>query len=393
MWFLFYILRCFISLIYSAKQLSRAADEELIRSTKFYLFRELINQPKYLDNAATTPVDPRVKEAMLPYFDEIFGNASSNHVYGKEAKRAIETARGHVANIINADSKEIYFTSGATEAINWALKGYLEANPEKGNHIITVTTEHKAVLKTCEYLESKGYEVTYLNVDKNGLISLEDLKGAIKETTALISVMFVNNETGIIQDIQAIGEIARENDVCFFCDASQAVGKIAVSVSKENIDMLCISGHKMKGPKGVGALYVKSGVKLESLMHGGGQENGMRGGTYNTPGIVGFGEACRISLEEFGEHFAQLNTLRKEWQAYFEEKNIGIINFRNVKTAPHILSITLNKQDAEDFLIMKAKELAAATGSACNASIMDVSHVVKALRLKPYSLIRISLNA
>lgn len=182
--------------------------------------------PKYLDAAATTPVDPRVVDAMLPYFSEIFGNASSNHVYGKQAKQAIEVARNQVAQLINADSKEMYFTSGATEAINWAIKGYLEANPEKGNHIITVKTEHKAVLNTCEFLETKGYEVTYLNVDENGLISFAELQKAISSQTALICIMYVNNEIGIIQDIPEIGKIAQENNVTFFCDATQAIGKV-----------------------------------------------------------------------------------------------------------------------------------------------------------------------
>ena len=349
-------------------------------------------QPIYLDHAATTPLEPRVKEAMLPYFDEIFGNASSNHIYGKEAKRAIETARDHVAKIINATTKEIFFTSGATESINWALKGYQEANSEKGNHIITVKTEHKAVLNTCEYLETKGVEVTYLDVDENGLISLAELKDSIRDNTAIIAVMYVNNEIGILQDIQAIGKIARENDVCFFCDATQAIGKVPVDVYNDSIDMLCLSGHKMNGPKGIGVLYKRSGVKLEPLIHGGGQEKGERGGTYNTPLIVGLGEACKIAYDEFDKRLVHLNMERQKWEAYFEEKNVGTVNFKDVNRAPHILSVTLNDIEADEFLMLKAQEFVASTGSACNSSIVQESHVLRAFNnLINKSIIRISI--
>ena len=338
-------------------------------------------KPEYLDHASTTPVDPRVLEAMLPYFSEIFGNASSNHIYGKEAKKAIEKARTHVAEIINAESKEILFTSGATESINWALKGYLEANQEKGGHIITVKTEHKAVLNTCEYLESKGFEVTYLDVDKNGMISLGELKASIKENTAMIAVMYVNNEIGIIQDIPGIGEIARENGVSFFCDATQAIGKIKVDVNFDSIDILCLSGHKMNGPKGIGALYIRNGITIEPLIHGGGQEGGTRGGTYNTPLIVGLGEACRMAYNEFDENLVRLNIQRQKWEAYFENNNIGTINFINCKRVPHILSISLNNMEADEFLMLKTEEFAASTGSACNASLFEDSHVLNAVNL------------
>jgi cysteine desulfurase len=346
--------------------------------------------PKYLDAAATTPVDPRVVDAMLPYFKEIFGNASSNHVYGKQAKRAIEVARNHIAQLLNSDSKEIYFTSGATEAVNWALKGYLEANPAKGNHIITVKTEHKAVLKTCEYLETKGYEVTYLNVDENGLISFEELKQAISSQTALICIMYVNNEIGIIQDIPEIGKIAQENNVTFFCDATQAIGKVPVDVVSDKVDMLCLSAHKFNGPKGIGALYVRKGIRINPLIHGGGQENGLRAGTYNTPLIVGLGEASKIAKEEFEWRVEQLKINRSEIENYFVSNNYGTINFKNQRTAPHILSVSLNDQDAEDFLIEKNQEFAASTGSACGAAIIEISHVIKSLGTEN-NFIRISI--
>jgi cysteine desulfurase len=337
------------------------------------------SNPKYLDTAATTPVDQRVLNALLPYFSEIFGNASSNHIYGKKAKSAIEKARRYVADLINADAKEIIFTSGATEAINFALKGFLEANSDLGNHIITVKTEHKAVLNTCEYLESKGYEVTYLDVDQNGLISLQDLENCIQSKTALIAVMYVNNEIGIIQDIPRIGEIAKKNEVAFFCDATQAIGKIPVDVVAENIDMLCLSGHKFNGPKGIGALYVRNGIKITPLIHGGGQENGLRAGTYNTPLIIGLGEAARIALEEFKERVDTMIKKRAEIEDYFVSNNIGTINFINQNRAPHIICVCLNNQDAEDYLIEKNQEFVASTGSACNSSIVEFSHVVKAI--------------
>ena len=348
------------------------------------------NLPKYFDTAATTPVDKRVLDAMYPYFSEIFGNASSNHIYGLDAKKAIDIARRQVAKLINGAEKEIIFTSGATESINFAIKGFVESNCEKGNHIITVKTEHKAVLATCEYLETKGYELTYLNVDKNGLISLEDLKTAIKENTILIAIMYVNNEIGIIQPIAEIGKIAREHNICFFCDATQAVGKVKVDVFTDNIDMLCFSGHKLKGPKGIGILYKKKNVEITPLMHGGSQENGLRAGTYNTPLIVGLGKACEIISKELDIHISSLIEKRSEIEKYYEENNIGIINFKEVERAPHILSITLNEFKAEDYLIIKSKEIVASTGSACNSSLIEVSHVYKEIFNEPKKIIRIS---
>lgn len=349
------------------------------------------NLPKYLDTAATTPVDKRVLDAMYPYFSEVFGNASSNHIYGLQAKKVVEIARSHVAKLINADAKEIIFTSGATESINFALKGFVESNSDKGNHIITVKTEHKAVLSTCEYLETKGFEVTYLDVDNNGLISLMDLKNAIKEKTILIAIMYVNNEIGVIQPIAEIGKIANEHNICFFCDATQAVGKVKVDVLDDSIDMLCFSGHKLNGPKGIGVLYKKSNIELTPLIHGGSQENGLRAGTYNTPLVVGLGKACEIIAKEFNIHISSMLEKRNEIEKYYEENYIGIINFKEVERAPHILSITLNDTNAEDYLIINSKEFSASTGSACNSNIVVDSHVLSALNKKNKNIIRISL--
>lgn len=347
-------------------------------------------QPKYWDNAATTPVDQRVLDAMLPYFAEIFGNASSNHIYGRKAKSAIEQARNSVADLINADAKEVFFTSGATESINWAIKGYVEANYEKGNHIITVKTEHKAVLNTCEYLETKGYEVTYLNVGENGLIDLDDLKNSINTNTCLVCVMYVNNEIGVIQEIEQIGDICRKAGITFFCDATQAAGKVPIDVQSENIDMLCISGHKFNGPKGIGSLYVRNGLKLAPLIHGGGQENNLRSGTYNTPLIVGIGEAARIAKVDFKKNRQQLLAKRQEVESYLLGNKIATINFQNQNTAPHIISATLINKDAEDFILEHADIFAISTGSACNSGINMGSHVLKFLNIDKHT-IRISI--
>ena len=351
------------------------------------------NKTKYLDSASTTKVDPLVLAEMIPYFSEYFGNASSLHSYGKVAKEAIEKSRNQVAKTINSNSNEMIFTSGATEAINLAIKGFVEANIDNGNHIVTVKTEHKAVLSTCEYLETKGFEVTYLDVDESGLISMNQLKDSLKETTILVAVMYVNNETGVIQPISQIGEITTDNNIAFFCDATQAIGKLKVDIEEDMIDMLCFSGHKLNGPKGVGVLYKRNGIELTPLIHGGGQEKGLRAGTYNTPLIVGLGKACEIAIENFDHRISHLAKKKTEIESYYEDNNIGKVNFKNVKKAPHILSITLNNFEAEEYLMLNSKEFLAATGSACNAEVVEISHVLKAVGIEsPEKIIRISIE-
>ena len=351
------------------------------------------NTPIYYDNASTTKVDDRVLRDMLPYFSELYGNASSQHEFGQLAKKAVEKSRRQVAGLLNCFEDDIIFTSGATESINLAIKGFVEANAHKGNHIITVKTEHKAVLNTCEYLETKGVEVTYLDVDKNGLIDLEDLKSSIKDNTILISIMWVNNETGVIQPIKEIGEIARSYNITFFSDATQAVGKIPVDLQEIYVDMLCFSGHKLKGPKGIGVLYKKPEIEITPLIHGGGQEKGLRGGTYNSPLIVGLGKACELGRIEFQENNLALSSQKRKLEDYFESNGIGRINFRQVYTAPHILSITLNEFEADEFLMMKSKEFLASTGSACNAGLTEYSHVLLAMKIDNSNrIIRISFN-
>ncbi|MFY8180849.1 MAG: cysteine desulfurase family protein [Flavobacterium sp.] len=354
---------------------------------------KLIN-PIYLDNASTTKVDERVLAEMLPYFTEIYGNASSNHDFGKQAKKAVEVSRKQVAELINSNESEIIFTSGATEAINMALKGYVDANYSKGNHLITLKTEHKAVLETCNYLEERGVEVTYLNVDKNGLISLDELKSAIRPDTLLICVMYVNNETGVIQPIREIGLLAKENDITFFCDATQAVGKITVDVDNDAIDMLSFSGHKLNGPKGIGALYKRKDIKLTPLMHGGGQENGLRAGTYNTPLIVGLGKACEIAKHELDTN---IDILKKNSSYLIQElkKIDGAVIIGNVNLRiPAIIDVMLPSLNS-DILISKESDFALSSGSACTSQIIESSHVLKAMEFSDNECnqtIRISIN-
>jgi cysteine desulfurase len=326
---------------------------------------------------------------MMPYFIECFGNASSTHIYGLKVKQSIDRARVQVAQLINAEAREIFFTSGSTESINWALKGFAEANLERGNHIITVCTEHKAVLNVCNYLEDKGYEITYLPVDSNGLISVEELKDAFRESTILVSVMYVNNEIGVVQNIEQIGAICRQKDVAFFSDATQAAGKLPIDVVVENIDMLALSAHKFYGPKGVGALYIRKGIKITPLLHGGGQESELRGGTYNSPGIIGLGKACELAMIEMESRIHEAIQTRESVEAIFKQKDYGELNFKEVKTSPFILSFKISKLDSQEFLIHVMNEFVASTGSACSSRVVSESHVYKALGLSN-SIVRIS---
>jgi cysteine desulfurase len=348
------------------------------------------NLPAYYDFAATTPVDPRVMEAMLPYFTEIFGNASSNHIYGKEALLAIEKSRHAVSDLISSDYKEIYFTSGATESINWAIKGFCELNAPDGCHIVTVETEHKAVLNTIDYLKNKGYEITYLKVNRDGLIDIGDFEKSLKDDTKLVSVMYVNNEIGVIQNIEEIGRICRLKSVTFFTDATQAVGKIPVDVSANKIDMLALSAHKFYGPKGIGALYIRKGIKISPLMHGGNQENGMRSGTYNTPLIVGLGKAAEIAQRELYERLEKTLIKKKAIVDLFKNRKYGFINFQNVETSPYILTFSTTEDDAQDLLIKVRGEFVASTGSACSSGLINESHVLKSVGING-SAIRISI--
>lgn len=332
----------------------------------------------YLDSASTSKVDSRVLDEMTPYFSDYFGNASSKHQLGRNSKEAIEIARKQVANIINCDDSEITFTSGATESINLAIKGYVEANTNKGNHIITVKTEHKAVLATCDYLETKGFEVTYLDVDRNGLISLDQLRDSIKENTLLFVIMHVNNETGVIQPVKDIGEIAKDNNISFLCDATQAVGKLDVDVEKDSIDMLCFSAHKLNGPKGIGVLYKRNNIEITPLIHGGGQEKNLRSGTYNTPLIIGLGKACEIASKEMKENSLKIKELNK----YIKKSIQEVTQFREISEdkvrVNNILNIIIPGLDS-DIFINKYNLLALSNGSACNAEIMEESHVIKAM--------------
>ncbi|HFC8550409.1 MULTISPECIES: IscS subfamily cysteine desulfurase [Neisseria] len=340
-----------------------------------------VKTPVYLDYAATTPVDKRVAEKMIPYLTETFGNPASNsHAFGWEAEEAVEKARADIAALINADPKEIIFTSGATESDNLAIKGAANFYKTKGKHLITVKTEHKAVLDTMRELERQGFEVTYLGVQENGLIDLEELKAAIRDDTILISVMWVNNEIGVVQDIPAIGEICRERKIVFHVDAAQACGKVPVDVEAAKIDLLSMSAHKVYGPKGIGALYVrrKPRVRLEAQMHGGGHERGFRSGTLPTHQIVGMGEAFRIAKEELEQDMAHYRKLRDIFLKGIEGIEEVYINGDLEHRAPNNLNVSFNFVEGES-LIMAVKELAVSSGSACTSASLEPSYVLRAL--------------
>lgn len=340
-----------------------------------------VKTPVYLDYAATTPVDKRVAEKMIPYLTETFGNPASNsHAFGWEAEEAVEKARADIAALINADPKEIVFTSSATESDNLAIKGAANFYKTKGKHLITVKTEHKAVLDTMRELERQGFEVTYLGVQENGLIDLEELKAAIRDDTILISVMWANNEIGVVQDIPAIGEICRERKIVFHVDAAQACGKVPVDVEAAKIDLLSMSAHKVYGPKGIGALYVrrKPRVRLEAQMHGGGHERGFRSGTLPTHQIVGMGEAFRIAKEELEQDMAHYRKLRDIFLKGIEGIEEVYINGDLEHRAPNNLNVSFNFVEGES-LIMAVKELAVSSGSACTSASLEPSYVLRAL--------------
>ncbi|CAH2893088.1 MAG: Cysteine desulfurase (EC =_ IscS [uncultured Paraburkholderia sp.] len=337
--------------------------------------------PIYMDYSATTPVDPRVVDKMIPYLREQFGNpASRSHSYGWTAERAVEEARENVAALVNADPREIIWTSGATESDNLAIKGAAHFYKSKGKHIITVKTEHKAVLDTCRELEREGFEVTYLDVKDDGLIDLEKFKAAIRPDTILVSIMSVNNEIGVIQDIEAIGEITREKGIIFHVDAAQATGKIEIDLQKLKVDLMSFSAHKTYGPKGIGALYVrrKPRVRIEAQMHGGGHERGMRSGTLATHQIVGMGEAFRRAREEMATENERIRMLRDRLLRGLSEIEEVYVNGDMEKRVPHNLNISFNFVEGES-LIMAVKDVAVSSGSACTSASLEPSYVLRAL--------------
>ena len=345
----------------------------------------MLKLPIYLDHNATTPCDPRVVDAMIPYFTNHFGNAASrNHPFGWQAEEAVDYAREQVAKLIGADPKEIIFTSGATEADNLAIKGVYEMYASKGNHIITCNIEHKAVLDTCKHLEKLGAEVTYLKVQPNGLIDLKELEAAMKPTTILIALMYANNEIGTVMPMKEISAIAKKHGALVFTDATQAVGKIPVDVNKDGIDLLAMTAHKMYGPKGVGALYVRRKnprVKVTAQMDGGGHERGMRSGTLNVPGIVGFGKACELCMNEMQQDADRLKTLRDKLENELLGLEEAYVNGDKEHRLPHVSNISFKYVEGEGLLMGFNKEIALSSGSACTSASLEPSYVLKALGL------------
>jgi len=344
----------------------------------------MLTFPIYLDNNATTPLDPRVLEAMMPYLTSKFGNAASrNHAFGWHAEEAVDYAREQIASLINCSPKEIIFTSGATESDNLAIKGVFEMYASKGNHIITATTEHKAVLDTCKHIEKLGGKVTYLKVDEKGLIDLKELEEAINDKTILISIMYANNEVGVIQPIKEISAIAKKHGVLFFTDATQAVGKIPVDVEADGIDLMAFSGHKMYGPKGVGALYVRRKnprVKVTAQMDGGGHERGMRSGTLNVTGIVGLGKACELAKQEMEADTARISAMRDRLERELLTIEESYVNGSTEHRLPHVTNISFKYVEGEG-LMMGVKDIAVSSGSACTSASLEPSYVLKALGL------------
>ena len=353
----------------------------------------------YLDYSATTPVDPQVLETMLPYFTNVFGNAASrNHSYGWEAEEAVENARQQVADLIGATAKEIIFTSGSTESNNMALLGIIEMYKERGNHIITCLTEHKAILDPAHYLETKGVDVTYLEVDKDGMIDLEKLKRSITDKTILISLMAANNEIGVLHPIKEIGKIAREKNVFFHTDATQAVGKIPMDVEEMNIDLLSLSGHKIYAPKGVGALYVRRRnprVRISPIVHGGGHERGMRSGTMNVTGIIGLGKACEVCKNTLQESMKNIKVLRERLHKGLTDKiDYLVLNGHPENRLPGILNLSFCYIEGES-LMMGIEDIAVSSGSACTSASLEPSYVLRALGVgdeAAHSSIRFSIG-
>ena len=355
--------------------------------------------PVYLDYNATTPIDPRVLEVMLPYLKEKFGNAASrNHSYGWVAADAVELARQQIADLIHAEQQEIVFTSGATESDNLALKGVFESYASKGNHIITVTTEHKAVLDTCIHLEKFGATVTYLSVDSNGLIDLQELKNAMNKKTILVSVMYSNNETGVIQPIEEIAAIAHAHGALMMSDATQGVDKLPMNVNEDGIDLMAFSAHKMYGPKGVGALYVRRKnprVNLTALIDGGGHERGFRSGTLNVPGIAGFGKAAAIAIEEHEQDAARIAELRNKLEVELLSLPITKLNGHPTQRGPNTSYISFFGVDSEALIGAVNNDLAISSGSACSSDTMEPSRVLTGMLLKAdeaHTTIRFSLG-
>ena len=345
----------------------------------------MLKLPIYLDHNATTPMDPRVLEAMLPYFVENFGNAASrNHSFGWQAEEAVDYAREQIAQLIGADPKEIIITSGATEGDNLGIKGVFEMYASKGNHIITCTTEHKAVLDTCKHLEKLGAEVTYLEVQPDGLIDLKQLEAAMKPTTILVAIMYANNEIGVIQPVKEIGAIAKKHGALFFTDAVQAVGKIPVDVIADGIDIMAFTAHKMYGPKGVGALYVRRKnprVKVTAQMDGGGHERGMRSGTLNVPGIVGFGKACEVARLDMAADTERISKLRDKLENALTQIEESYVNGNPAHRLPHVSNISFKYVEGEGLMMGFNKDIALSSGSACTSASLEPSYVLKALGL------------
>ena len=344
----------------------------------------MLKLPIYLDNNSTTPLDPRVLEAMMPYLTDVFGNAASrNHPFGWAAEEGVDYAREQIGKLINCDPKEIIFTSGATESDNLGLKGVFEMYSQKGNHVITATTEHKAILDTCKHIEKLGGRVTYLPVDEQGLISLAELEAAMTPQTILVSIMYGNNETGTINNIREIARIAHSHGALFMTDGTQAVGKIPVDVIADGIDIMAFTAHKMYGPKGVGALYVRRKnprVKVTSQMDGGGHERGMRSGTLNVPGIVGLGKACELARLEMAADAARLSVLRDRLEKELMTMEETYVNGSIEHRLPHVTNISFKYVEGEG-LMMGVKDLAVSSGSACTSASLEPSYVLKALGL------------